>query len=341
MTGDQVFLVVVYVDDLILATSSKTEVKDFKQAMADKFAMKDLGELETYLGLKIIRDREKRTIALSQTKYIENMLERFELREAHPCPTPLELGHDLTNPIHNSTPKSSLPYPQLIGTLMYIMVCTRPDICYALSVLTRYMAAGSYTETHWKAALRVAKYLKGTKDHLLLLGGTGTQLSGFCDASWGDDLSTRHSTLGYCFNLGTGAISWRSKKSGSVAVSTTEAEYYAQAEAVKEGCWLKMLLTGLKVEQGQTPIHCDNTGAVKLAHNPVSHSRTKHIDITHHFLREKVANKEVDLVQVPTKDNTADIFTKPLTKAEHVRLSTALGMKAATKIKPSTPGEDV
>jgi hypothetical protein len=329
MTGVQVFLVVVYVDDLILAASSKTELKDFKQTMADKFAMKDLGELETYLGLKIIRDREKRTIALSQSKYIENMLERFELMEAHPCPTPLELGHDLTSPVHTSAPKSSVPYPQLVGTLMYIMVCTRPDICYALSVLTRYMAIGSYTETHWKAAQRVAKYLKGTKDHVLLLGGTGTQLTGFCDASWGDDLSTRHSTLGYCFNLGTGAISWRSKKSGSVAVSTTEAEYYAQAEAVKEGCWLRMLLSGLKMEQGQTPIHCDNTGAVKLAHNPVSHSRTKHIDITHHFLREKVANKEVDLVQVPTKDNTADILTKPLTKAEHIRLSTALGMREA------------
>jgi hypothetical protein len=192
------------------------------------------------------------------------------------------------------------------------------------------MAAGSCTETHWKAAQRVAKYLKGTKDHVLLLGGTGTHLSGFCDASWGDDLSTRHSTLGYCFNLGTGAISWRSKKSGSVAVSTTEAEYYAQAEAVKEGCWLRMLLTGLKEEQEQTPIHCDNTGAVKLAHNPVSHSRTKHIDIAHHFLRERVANKEVELVQVPTKDNTADILTKPLTRAEHDRLSAALGIRSPT-----------
>jgi len=182
----------------------------------------------------------------------------------------------------------------------------------------------------------VAKYLKGTKDWTLTLGGANAEgkLSGFCDSSWGDDQTTRHSTLGYCFSLGSGAISWRSKKSGSVAVSTTEAEYYAQAEAVKEGCWLRMLLTELKEEQGQTLIRCGNSGAVKLAHNPVNHARTKHIDITHHFLREKVANKEFELCQVPSKDNVADIFTKPLPRDAHQQLSVALGLTPARTYAP-------
>jgi hypothetical protein len=329
-SGTHVFLVVVYVDDLILAASNKKEVADFKKIMADKFAMKDLGALETYLGLKVTRDREAKTVSLSQSKYIDNMLEKFNLADAHPVATPLEPGHELTNPQHSGEKDPDVPYPQLVGTLMYIMVCTRPDICHALGLLTRFMAVGKHTASHWKGAQRVAKYLKGTKDFVLTLGGSQSQLEGYCDASWGDDHSTRHSTLGYCFSLGSGAISWRSKKSGSVAVSTTEAEYYAQAEAVKEGCWLRMLLEGLNEEQQQTIIRCDNSGAVKLAHNPVNHSRTKHIDITHHFLREKIAGKEVDLVQVSTKDNVADIFTKPLTKEGHQRLCSALGVTAPT-----------
>jgi len=327
--NDHLFFVVVYVDDLILAASNKEKLADFKKNMASKFAMKDLGQLETYLGLQITRDRKKRTVHLSQKKYIENMLVKFQLEDAHPASTPLERGHTLTDPDVCAGEPASVPYAQLIGTLMYVMVCSRPDLCHALSVLTRFMAEGKHTEAHWKAAQRVVKYLKGTKDWVLSLGSEHTSLQGHCDSSWGDDLSTRHSTLGYCFSLGSGVISWRSKKSGSVAHSTTEAEYYAQAEAVKEACWLRMFLEEVWDKPNTTVIHCDNSSAVKLAHNPINHSRTKHIDITHHFIREKIEQGVVELMLVPSKANVADILTKPLTREEHLRLCGLLGLRPA------------
>jgi len=146
--GSDVFLVVVYVDDLILAASNKQEMQAFKKTMAEKFAMKDLGALERYMGLKIVRDRSKRTISISQARYINNLLEWFGLSDAHPVATPLEVGHCLTALQDSSSTSPDVPYPQLIGTLMYIMVCSRPEICHALSVLTRYMGAGKYTEDH-------------------------------------------------------------------------------------------------------------------------------------------------------------------------------------------------
>ena len=197
-TGSDMFFVVVYVDDLTLATNSKSDLQAFKASMTERFEMKDLGELTHYLGLEVSRDRVSRTLSLSQARYVEAVLDRFSLSDCNPISTPLEANHTLTRPDDSPPFGSPKLYQQLVGSLMYLMVCTRPDIAYAVSVLSRYVAEGRCKEQHWAAGKRVLKYLKGTQAYRLILGGDGPiTLKCFSDSSWGDDHSTRRSTQGY------------------------------------------------------------------------------------------------------------------------------------------------
>jgi hypothetical protein len=173
------------------------------------------------------------------------------------------------------------------------------------------------------------RYLKGTMELKLTLGGKDISLQGYCDADWGGDASTRKSTTGYVFFLGVGAISWNSKRQPTVALSTTEAEYMAASQSAKEAIWLRQLMADVGCVQGEaTIIMCDNQGCIALAKNPKHHSRTKHIDVQHHFIREKIEDEVIELRYCPTEHMVADVLTKALGRVRHVMLSKAMRLES-------------
>jgi hypothetical protein len=316
--------VLVFVDDLLCAASTTELIHNLGAQLGGMFEIKLLGSLTTYLGMDIVRDRELRTVTLSQEKYIEHILTKFHAKEAFPKDTPMEPNHDLTNPTgplgQPIDPKAE-PYPQLVGTLMYLMVCTRPDLAFTLSVLSRFMHPTKTKQAHWKAARRVLHYLRRTSHWTLTLGGIDNpKLQGYCDSSWGDDKETRRSTLGYCLSLGKGAVSWKAQLSQVVALSSGEAEYYAAGEAVREAQWLKHLLTHMGVTEAPYVVKCDSQTALASIANPIISARNKHIEIKHHFIRDLVSQGAALFHYVQSKQNLADGLTKALPASEHFQL---------------------
>ena len=288
------------------------------------FDARDLGEVNHYLGINIIRDRGSRTIHLSQELMVRDVVEYCGLSEAKTLSTPLNPTIKLNAEDGELLDTQVYPYSQLVGKLMYLMVCTRPDIAYPVGVLSRYMSKPRMP--HWQAAKGVVGYLAGTTNFGLTFTGGNLNLTGYCDADYAGDIDTRRSTTGYVFVLGGGAISWQSKRQSTIAASTTEAEYMAAAAAVKEGLWLRKLLGDMNINTGTVNILSDNQSAIKLLRNPISSLRSKHIDVIHHFARERVMRKEVAFHYVKTDDQLADNLTKALSAAKHRVCCSGMGI---------------
>ncbi|CAI7748200.1 unnamed protein product [Closterium sp. NIES-54] len=240
------FFVLVYVDDLIIATADSEALTLMKPELQKGYTCTDVGELHSHLGLQITRDRARRTITLTQSHMAHPVLQRFGFQFSSPQPTPLSTSHLLSAPPSDESVELSGPYPELVGCLMYVMTCTRPNLAYPLSLLARYVALGRHQKVHWDAAKRVLRYLCSTSGMGLVLGGRGpVVLTGHADASWVDDPATQRSSQGYTFSLGSGSVSWWSTRSYSVLSSSCEAEIYAGAMATQELRWLTYLLTDL------------------------------------------------------------------------------------------------
>lgn len=207
---------------------------------------------------------------------------------------------------------------------MYCMLATRPELGFCISALSKVLA--NPAKAHWYAGLRVLRYLKGTKDVKLELGGR-RELIAFSDADWAGDIDDRRSTGGYAFVIGQGAVSWSAKRQPTVALSTLEAEYMAMTQATKEAIWLQGFLRELRYPIPPIRILGDNQGALATAQNPVYHARTKHIDIQHHFVREAVANGVISVSYVPTAIMAADILTKPISRDMHIAHCRTLGLE--------------
>jgi hypothetical protein len=210
---------------------------------------------------------------------------------------------------------------------MYAMLGTRPDLAFAVSVVSRF--ASNPTDRHWTAVKRILKYLAGTISMGLVFRGSLTSLNGYTDSDWAGDHDTRRSTSGYVFNVGSAAISWSAKRQPTVSLSSCEAEYIGQTQATKEAIWLQGFLKQIHpdLDGGATIIYGDNQGAIALAKNPQFHARTKHIDIQHHFVREKVAEGRIQLKYVPTTQQVADGLTKPLCRDKFQVFRTAVGVE--------------
>ncbi|CAI7793611.1 unnamed protein product [Closterium sp. NIES-54] len=237
------FYVLVYVDDLVFATADTEALAHVKSELHKRHTCTDLGDLTSYLGLRITRDRAQRTITLTQSHMVQQVLQRFGFTYSSPLSTSLPTGHSLSAPPSDESVEPSGPYPELVGCLMYLMTCTRPDLAYPLSLPARYVAPGRHRKVHWDAAKRVLRYLCSTLDMGLVLGGrTRVVLTGHADASWVDDLATQRSSQGYTFSLGSDSVSWRSTRSSSILSSSCEAEIYAGAMAAQELRWLTYLL---------------------------------------------------------------------------------------------------
>jgi hypothetical protein len=270
---------------------------------------------------------------LSQSALINRIVIQFGQKDANPVATPMDSSLKLRRVDRSTLPNDDIdtlnktPYRSLVGCLLYIAIGTRPDIAYAVQQLSQFL--DNYSFTHWHAAIRVVRYLKGTKDLKLHLGGNkNINILGYTDSDWANCLDTRRSIGGYTFSLGSGAVSWAAKKQKTVAASSCEAEYIAAFETTKEAIWLRALLTGINITPtNPTRIMCDNNASINLSEDPTLHTRVKHIDINYHFLRERVQSKEVLLSYIRSKENIADIFTKPLEKYQFIKLRELLGVK--------------
>lgn len=299
-------LVVLYVDDLIIAGSNRAMMDAFKKAISTRFSMKDLGALKWILGVEVRRNRQLRTIEISQAAYIDKVLERFGMEHSNPVGTPAEgrLVRDSDGVVDHE-------FMSLVGSLLYAAMVTRPDIAFAVQRLGRHLQAAG--DAHWMAAKRVLRYLKGTRHLGIKYTSSSDELVCFCDADYGEDQDTRRSTTAYVFMLSGGAVSWASRLQPTVALSSTEAEYMATCAAVQETVYMRRLFLDLGFEQKEpTKVHQDNQGCIALSNNPIYHKRTKHIDIRFHYIRERVESHDVVLVHVPTERQLADLLTKPL-----------------------------
>jgi len=320
--------IAVYVDDLLIAGPSKTQIKEIKDALNKHFEMTDLGPCSYYLGMSITRDRQNRIIWLSQHGYIEKLLKDFGMWECNPTATPMDTSKLEPMPEgYQVTEEDRLWYASAVGSLMYAMLGTCPDIAFAVSACSRYLANPG--EPHIKAVKRIMHYLRGTINLKLTFHGALEPLLGYTDSDWAGDVATRRSTAGYVFNIGSGAISWSSKRQTVVALSSCEAEYMGETQATKEAIWLRSLLKELlgKEEPAATIIYGDNQGAIALAKNPQFHARTKHITIQHHFVQEKQTEGKVDLQYIPTEQQVADGLTKALPKDRFIKFRDALGLE--------------
>jgi len=317
--NNKILILALYVDDILIFSNDTNQKIQLKQKLMDTFEMKDLGAAKYILGVRI--RRENNGIYIDQKKYIQEILENFNMSNCKPVNTPLEVGKKLEK--STSVPNENLPFQNIIGSLMYLAVWTRPDISYSTSFLSQFNTC--YDEEHYKAAKRVLRYLKGTMDYCLFFSNDQLDLEGFVDADWGGDISDRKSYTGYVFKLSGSAVSWESKKQRTVALSSAEAEYMGISEATKEAIFLQSLLK-LTEDVKCITLYNDNQSAQKLALNQRYHSRTKHIDIRHHFIREAVESQHIDLKYIPTDMMIADVLTKSLAKPKHEGFCSQLGL---------------
>ncbi|CAI7872626.1 unnamed protein product, partial [Closterium sp. NIES-53] len=308
-----------YINDLVFATADTEALTLVKSELQKRHTCTDLGELRSYLGLRITRDRARHTIILTQSHMVHQVLHRFNFQFSLPQPTPLSTGHSLSAPLSDKSVEPSGPYPELLGCLMYLMTCTRPDLAYTLSLLARYVAPGRHGKVHWDAAKRVLCYLCSTPGMGLVLWGRGpVVLIDHADASWVDDSATQRSSQGYTFSLGSGSVSWRSTRSSTVLSSSCEAEIYAGAMAGQELRWLTYLLNDLG-EQPRSPrvLYVDNKAMIALCQEHKLEHQTKHIALRYFLARELQQRGQLRLAYVATRANTADVFTKALPPGDH------------------------
>lgn len=329
-------IVALYVDDLLLISTSLKYLYEIKKQLAQSFEMKELGEAHFILGIKIERDRSNRKLTISQSEYMKNILNAYGLgnsrRDTH---TPMNMGVKLVKTGLAGEPESESveikEYQSAVGSIMYAMLCTRPDIAYPISRLAQF--SNDPRKAHWKAVMQLIRYLATTSDYCIVYDGKHDEhsqpiLIGYTDSDWGKHLEDRRSVTGYVFCMAGGAISWKSRRQPTVALSTTEAEYMAACEATREAVSWRMLLIELGLNMREpTVIMSDNQGSIALTKNPEHHARSKHIDIRHHYVREQVALGSVAITYISTDNMVADVLTKPLTRDRHTKMIRLMGVR--------------
>ncbi|GJT78756.1 retrovirus-related pol polyprotein from transposon TNT 1-94 [Tanacetum coccineum] len=285
------------------------------------FEMSMMGELNFFLGLQIKQIEDG--IFFNQSKYIKEMLKKFGLEDSKPMKTPMSSDTKLTKD-EECESVDSTKYRGMIGSLLYL-TASRPDIMFSVCLCARFQEAPK--TSHLEAVKRIFRYIKGTT-HLGLWypKGTGIETVVYADSDHAGDYVDRKSTSGICTFVGCCLTSWFSKKQTALAISTTEAEYVSAGKACQQALWMKQALIDYDVRLDDVPIMCDNKGAIDLSKNPVQHSRTKHIEIRHHFLRDNVQKGHISIEKVPSVDNIADILTKPLKRESFNYLRLGLGM---------------
>ena len=323
------FLIVsLYVDDLIFAGNCKDICEEFKSSMQLEFDMTDLGKMRHFLGIEVIQNEVG--IFICQKQYAREILLRFNMLESNSVRNPMVPGTILSKD-DVGAPVDVTKFKQAVGSLMYL-TATRPDLMYGVSLISRYMA--NPKESHWAAAKRIFRYLKGTIDHgLFYQKGKKIDFTAYSDSNYAGDLDDRRSTSGSVFMMGTTAVSWASKKQPVVSLSTTEAEYIAAASCACQCIWLRRILKHLGLEEKEaTKILCDNNSTIQLSKNPVLHGRSKHIAVRFHFLRDLVNEQVVQLKYCNTNEQVADVMTKAVKLDQFEKFRRMLGVVDVSEI---------
>jgi hypothetical protein len=318
-------LIGLYVDDMLILGPKPQAIEKVVQGIRALWEIKDLGNVGKILGSRVRRNRQNRTLYLDQEAYITEVISRFRLQEAAPVTLPVGDRNTLIRGRPDELQADQALYQSAIGALTWITKSSRPDIAYAVGQLSQHCIDPKIR--HWNAVLRVLRYLKGTAGYRISYGPKGPnsgttgavdwKLQGYSDADYAGDTTDRHSVSGQLWCLNRGPITWNSTKQRSVALSTTESEYIALSEACKQGQWLRALLRELQRPQYlndtlATPIFSDNQACIALAKDPVAHSRTKHIDVRYHYIRQLITYGKATVAYLPTGGMIADMLTKPL-----------------------------
>ncbi|KAJ9541354.1 hypothetical protein OSB04_027860 [Centaurea solstitialis] len=316
-----ILLVQIYVDDIIFGSTNPKLCEKFEVLMKTEYKMSMMGELTYFLGLQI--KQSEKGIFINQGKYVLDMLKKFDLTSCTPMKTPMATPLSLDED-SKGKPGDVTLYRGMIGSLLYL-TASRPDIMYSTCLCARYQAEPK--ESHLTAVKRIFRYLKGTPNlGLWYSKDSGFDLTTYSDSDFAGCKIDRKSTTGGCHLLGGKLVSWTSKKQNSVSTSTVEAEYVAAGIRCAQVLWLRNQLQDYDIQLSKIPIYCDNTSAIAIANNPVLHSKTKHIEVRYHFIRDHVMNGDIELHFVPTEYQLADLFTKPLDVTRFNMLISELGM---------------
>lgn len=313
-------IILIYVDDILVTGNNLVFIRNFTRSLNDLFALKDLGDLSYFLGIEVRRDSH--SLHLSQSKYFLDILQRATMQDCKPVATPMASGTALSLNDGELLPDPK-EYRSLVGALQYCTL-TRPDLSFVVNKVCQFLHAP--TSVHWNAVKRILRYLKST----ITLGisftrSDHTSLVCYTDADWATCPDDRRSTSGYCVFLGNNLISWSSAKQKVVSRSSAESEYRGMSNATAELIWVQSILSEVGISSSAPPLLlCDNISATYLAANPVFHNRSKHIEIDHHFIRERVSRKQLLVRFVPSEDQIADVMTKPLLTARFQSLRSKL-----------------
>jgi hypothetical protein len=298
---------IVYIDDMVVTGNDEEGIRRLRDYLAKEFEMKDLGALRYFLGIEVARSRHG--IFLSQRKYVLDLLTETGMLALQPIDTPIEQNHKLGDDRVDQVPTNKERYQRLVRRLIYLSH-TRPDLAYAVSVVSQFMH--SPNEVHMNAVHRILRYLKFAPGKGLMFSKHGhLEVEGYTDADWEGSITDQKSTSGYFTFVGGNLITWRSKKQNVVARSSAEAEYRAMSHGVCELLWLRILIgeLGFNLEK-PVNLYCDNKAAISIAHNPVQHDRTKHVEVDRHFIKEKLTDGIISVPFVKSEDQLVDILTK-------------------------------
>ena len=316
--------VIVYVDDSLFLGPNKDVVDKAKADFMKMWECTDLGEPKEFLRMRVKRKGCK--IYLDQSPYLHRILKRFNMSDAKAARTPLPAGYFPQPNKEEASPALRSRYQTVIGSLLYLMLGTRPDIAYAVTKLSQHCTNPS--QEHLDKALYICRYLAGTKDYSLIYDGDSEKgILAYTDSDWGSDPTSCKSQTGYFIKLANGIFSWNSHAQKTVALSSTEAEYMALSDCSRQVVWIKSLLAEMGIPLQALPICADNQGSIFIGSNPVQEHRSKHIDICYHYVRECIENGKVEISFIDGNDNPADMFTKNLGHIKFLCFRELLGLK--------------
>ena len=325
LTGDNsVFLnrnsgviIALYVDDLLIFSKEITAINGVKAALQKVYKMKDLGEADVCLGIQIRRNRKNRTLTIDQHAYVTKILKEFNMENSKPVSTPIDSYEYIKPALEDEPMADQLEYQKAVGSLMYAMTATRPDLAFVIGKFSQFCNSPSARN---RAGLqRVFRYLKGTKNLKITYSGTSAAgIFGYTDSDFAGDPTGRKSTHAYVFTLAGGPIAWCSRKQRTTSTSTTEAEYIGCCNAAKQAAWTTIWLKGAQLmrflDRKPVQLLADNQSSMRLSKNAEFHTRTKHIDVQYHYIRETIEDGLVTVSFIPSNEMAADALTKPLTK---------------------------
>ena len=320
----EIIIAIVYVDNAMFFGKDKVRIDQKKKLFIDKWECRDLGEVKEFLHMHITCNGQ--TIKLDQCAHLDKVLECFSMTNAKSAPTPLPSNWVPKLAEGKASSELLRTYQSIIGSLLYLMIGTRPDMAYAVTKLVQFAANPS--QEHLNSAKYICCYLAGTKDSSIVYDGkTAKGIAAYTDSDWASDPITRWSVTGYFFKLAGGPITWQSQAQTTVAHSSTEAEYMVMSDCSHQVSWIRNIFCGLSMHLGPFPVYGDNQGSIFIGSNPVQEICTKHIDLKYHYVCECIAKGKIEVFFVPSEDNTANILTKNLGCIKFEKFRAELGLE--------------